>query len=349
MAGYVGNPDFRGWLAADPNKQWALDFAGNDPDFQAGGGINNDAIRALSEGVGSVIGPGVPGGGLPSTQVADTIKGYWNNYNQQVLGASTTTPGIAGGGQTAAQLKAAQDAAKAAALRGNITNLVNQTKDIFNGRYGLVDQAAAEQTGKLNQRFGDESKDVTDQVVNESNAAGGAFAARGTRDSSDYGNAVDSIKQGGEKQIRTLGTELEENLGKIGAYASSEKAKFDAEKGGLDAIVSHLAESTDPDELTTVRNQLDAKIAELKAGAADYNTNAQNKAALEQAAPSSKRTQQLVTTLQSIIGSSADAGLKKTIAERLISSANISTDDANKLLSGINAQIDDQLKQQQQV
>lgn len=344
MADYVGNADYRGWLAADPNKQWALDFVGNDYSSE-NAGINMDAIQSLSEGPGAVVGPGVPNGAIPASDVAQMLRGYAGQYAELlgsgVLGASTSTPGLAG------DPTAAANAAKAAQLRGNITNLVNSAKDIFNSRYGLVDQAAADQSGKLGERYASESGDITKQAVDQSNQAGGAFAARGTRDSSDYGNTVDTIKAGADKQIKDLGTELEDNRSKIGAWAASEKSKFDAEKGGMDAIVSHLAESTDPEELTTIRNQIDAKLAELKAGAADYNTNAQNKSTLDAIAPSGQRAQQLVTTLSSIVKSSADPGLKRTIAERLVNSANLSADDAQRLLNGFNAEISTQEKQQQ--
>ncbi len=343
--GYVGNPDFRGWIAADPAKQWALDFVGNDIKPDGSSGINKNKISEYYQAA-----PGDPRGDAAyANDAINKIVGYIGDYNKNVLGMSTDTPQMAGrGAGSSAAAEAAAKAAKANALRSNITGLVNTTKDIFNGRYGLVDAAAADQTNNLNKRFTDESSDITGQVTNESEQAGGAFAARGTRDSSDYGNAVDDIKEGGAKQIRTLGQELEDNLGKVGSFAASEKKKFDAEKQGLDAIVSHLAESTDPDELTTIRNQLDAKITELKGGEADYNTGGQNRAALEQIAPSGKRAQQLVTTLQSIVGSSADPGLKKTIAERLVNSAGLNPDEADKLLQQFSGQIDDQEKQQNQ-
>jgi len=344
-AGYVGNPDFRGWLAANPDNQWALDFVGNDVSPDGSTGINK---AKLSEYYTAAPGDPNPDS-YYAQQAINQILGLYGSYQNNVLGASTSTPGIAGGGggATDAQIKAAADAKKAAALRGNITNLVNTTKDIFNSRYGLVDAAAADQTSNLNKRFGEESGDITKQVLDESAAAGGAFAARGTRDSSDYGNTVDDIKEGGDKQIRTLGAELEDNLGKVGGFAASEKRKFDAEKGGLDAILSHLAESTDPDELTTVRNQLDAKITELRGGEADYNTGATNRAALNAIVPTGKRAQQLVTTLQSIVGSAADPGLKKTIAERLVNSAGLDPEEAQKLLQQFSGQIDEQNKQQQ--
>jgi hypothetical protein len=71
--------------------------------------------------------------------------------------------------------------------------------------------------------------------------------------------------------------ELQDNIAKIASWVSSQKAGFDAQKSGYDAIAAHLAEETDPDVLADLRNTLDSKIAELKVVVnADYNTAGQN-------------------------------------------------------------------------
>jgi hypothetical protein len=231
----------------------------------------------------------------------------------------------------AAAAKAAADAAQASALRDQITGLVNTVKDIFNSRYGQVDASSADQVGKLNARFGNESSDLTRQITDQNNTAGAAFAGRGTRDSSDYGNSVDTITHAGESQIRDLGTELQDNVGKVGAWASGQKASFDASKGGLDVVLSHLAETTDPNQLATIRNQIDSQIATLHGQAADNNTTPQNIAALDSIAPTNARVQQLKTTLSQIVGGSADPGQKAAIGHALISNAGLTPDEQQKL------------------
>lgn len=339
---YVGNPDFRGWLAADPNRQWALNFVGND--YTAGqGNINMPELRQYSQGA---MTSDQDEAGLLQGNINQILE--WGQQYQTAIGGGGQTVGGAttgGAGGGAAAAEAAARAAKATKLRGNITDLVNGIKDIYNQRYGLVDKAAADQAGKLNERYGKETEEVTSQATNESNAAGGAFAARGTRDSSDYGNTVDDIKEGAAKQISDLGSELQENQGKIGSWAEGEKQSFDAQKGGLDTIVSRLQESTDPDELSSIRNSLDARITELRGGASAYNTNQENVSALERISPSNARAQQLKTTLSSILGSAADPGLKQTLAERLVSSANLSGEDAQRLLSGFSEDLTRQAEQ----
>lgn len=263
------------------------------------------------------------------------------------LGATTSVSAPVDPAVAAAQAKAAADAAKATALRGQITNIANTIKDIFNSRYGQVDQSAAEQSGKLNDRFGTESGDITQQVEGENQKLGAAHAAGGSFDSSYRGNNVDTVTHAGENQIRDLGTELQDNIAKIASWVTQQKAGFDANKGGIDSVLAHLGEETNPDNLSTIRGTLEQRIADLKAGAADNNTTAQNAQALNAIAPTSVRAQQLKTTLSQIVAGNADSTQKATIGARLIQSAGLSPDEQKQLLTSFQSDISNADKQVQ--
>lgn len=255
------------------------------------------------------------------------------------LGASTSVAPAIDPAVQAAQAKAAADAARAGQLRGEITNIANSIKDLFNQRYGQVDASAAEQSGKLNERFGTESGDIVQQVEGENQKLGAAHAAGGSFDSSYRGNNVDTVTHAGENQVRDLGTELQDNIAKIASWITSQKAGFDANKGGIDAILGHLGEETNPDNLSTIRGTLDQRIADLRAGAADNNTSAQNKNALNAIAPTSTRAQQLKTTLSQIVAGNADSSQKATIGARLINSAGLSPDEQKALLTSFQSDL----------
>jgi hypothetical protein len=285
---------------------------GSSPTLQAG----NSSGQSLQPAVA----PPPAGGGI-------SLGGAGN----AALGATTQVSAGVDPAVAAAQAKAAADAARSAQLRGQITNIANTIKDIFNSRYGQVDASAQEQTGKLNTRFGDESGDVTRQVEGENQKLGAAHAATGSYDSSYRGNNVDTVTKGGEAQIRDLGTELQDNLGKIAAWVTSQKSGFDAQKGGIDSILSHLGEETNPDNLSQIRAGLDQRIADLRAGAADNNTMGQNRAVLDQIAPTSTRAQALKTTLSQIVAGNADTSQKAAIGAKLIQSAGLSPQEQQQL------------------
>jgi hypothetical protein len=292
-----------------------------------------------------------------SLQGGGSVQGTSNPQRTLSLGGTQPAGGIplsggsTGGGTTlgaavavdpaaqAAAAKAAADAAKASQLRGNVTSLINSIKDIFNSRYGLIDQAAAEQTGKVNQRFATESQDVATQVEGENQKLGAAHAATGSYDSSYRGNNVDTVTKAGEAQVRDLGIELEEMLAKIGQYVASQKAGIGGEVAGLNATQGRLAETTDLNELTSLRNQIEARMNELQAGQATYNTNAQNRAALEGVAPSKARAQQLRTTLSQIVAGNADPSQKTAIATKLVQNAGLSPEDEQALIRGFQSDL----------
>ena len=303
---------------------WMLQ-GGNGVSLQGGSGqsVQNagSGLRVQNAASGQTIQPAGPiptGGG---------------GGNGAVLGASTGVDQQVDPAAAAAAAQAAADAARASKLRGQITDIANSIKDIFNSRYGQVDDSAAEQQGKLNDRFATESGDITQQVENENQKVGAAHAAGGSYDSSYRGNNVDTVTEGGKQQIRDLGTELEDNIAKIAAWVTSQKAGFDAQKGGINAILSHLSEETDPDNLASIRASLDSRMADLKAGAADNNTEAQNVKALEKIAPTSTRAQQLKTTLSQIVAGNADSGQKSAIGARLIQSAGLTAQEQKDLLT----------------
>lgn len=286
--------------------------------------------------------------GLQVTQSAQQLQPTYNPQSQDggaVQGAATTRLGATtqytaeDAAAAAAAAKAAEDARKAGVLRGQVTDLVNAVKDIFNQRYGQVDASAGEQVGKLNDRFGIESADVTRQVEDENQKIGLAHAATGSFDSSYRGNNVDTITRVGEGQIRDLGTDLQDNISKIAAWVSQQKPGFDANKGAMDAILGRLAETNDLGELTSLRGQLDGRIAELRAGNADNNTMAQNAASLNSIAPTSSRAVQLKTTLSQIVAGNADPTQKAAIGRKLITSAGLTPEEQQALLQGFSGDL----------
>lgn len=289
-----------------------------------------------------------PAGGSNLQVTANPMNYSSIGSGGQTLSLSTGVEGAVDPAAAAAAAKAAADAAKAGQLRGEITNLVNSVKDIFNQRYGQVDASAGEQSGKLNERFATESGDITQQVENENQKIGAASAAGGVFDSSYRGNNVDTVTKAGGNQIRDLGTELQDNISKIAAWVSQQKAGLDANKGGMDQILGRLGETTDLGELTALRSQLDGRITELRAGSADNNTMAQNSASLEGIAPSSSRAVQLKTTLSQILAGNADKSQKAAIGQKLISSAGLTPEEQQALLTGFQGSLNAAEEQQQQ-
>jgi hypothetical protein len=317
-------------------------------------GTTSNPVGIATFGAGT---SGIQGGSAASLGAAPAAIGQSSSspiQGSQVnpgFVSNTQSPGMVLSANTTldpAAVAAAANAAKAGQLRGDITHLVNSIKDIFNSRYGQVDAAAGEQVGKLNDRFGNESQDLAGQIAGQNAQIGAGAASNGTFDSSYRGNNVDTSTKAGESQIRDLGTELQDNIAQIAQWVAQQKAGFDAEKSGQDAILSHLNEETNPDNLVSLRNTLDSKIASLQAGKADNQTQKQAVSALATIAPSNARAVQLKTTLASIVGGNADTSQKAAIGARLIQAAGLDPDEQQKLAQAFQSDLGttDQTKQQ---
>lgn len=304
-------------------------------------GVNNGGVQ-------SGVTPQSPTSSATSILQPTTTPAYGQSISapaQKTAAIADTT--VATPVDTAAAQKAA-DAAKAAQLKTQISDLVNTVKSIYDGRYGQVDQSAAEQAGKLNSRFGSESGQLEGQIADQNQQAGAAYAGNGTFDSSYRGNAQDTITKSGNQQIDSLGQDLKDNLATVAEWVQQQKAGLNAGKNSADTIVSQLAQETDPSSLISLRNQIDSQIATLQGQSADNNTEAQNASALESIAPSGARSQQLQVTLKSILGGNADPTTKAAIGSQLIASANLDPTDQSKLLQAFHTDLSSASQNQQQ-
>jgi hypothetical protein len=320
----------------DPNQIWLT-----GTQVANGGTLNNTggSIATLNGTVGQ--------GGTSPQQAArvQTTGGQQPAYNPnnlvdpEVAGTVDTT-------YTAEQIAAQQRAAKAGALRGDITRLVNSVKDIFNSRYGQVDASAGEQVGKLNERFANESGDLARQVLDTNDKVNAGAAAGGTFDSSYRGNNNDTVSREGQSQIRDLGTGLQDDIAKIAAWVSQQKAGYDAERTSADQTLAALQQSTDPDELASAKATLESRIAQLQASSADNNTAAQNASALASIAPSNARAVKLQTTLAQIAGGNGDSAQKLAIGQRLIGSAGLSPEDQQRLALAFQSDVSEPKQEQ---
>lgn len=285
-------------------------------------------IGALLGGTGKTA----AGSPLPYTagSVADLVVGNANAYNEaNTAPAASTTVDPAAAAAAAAK---AAELARLAAAQNDVRSRVSAINNIYNSRYGQVDQLGAEQAGKLNDRFGNESADVLKQVDTQNQQLGAAHAAAGTYDSSYRGNNVDTVTNTGQSQIRDLGQELNDNIASVGKWVSGQKSGFDASKANYDNIIAHLADEKNPDNLISLRNTLDSHISQLNAGAADFQTGGQNTAALNAVAPASARTVQLKTNLGNIVQGNSDPGMKLAIGKALITNSGLTPDEQQQLL-----------------
>lgn len=277
-------------------------------------------------------------GGYPADTVSQT---------QAAAGIQETTAGTTMAAQedpyaAAARAQAAAIAAeerKKTGLRSTIGSLIGGAMDIYKNLYGGLEKQAAAQKGQLETQFGQGLGEVGKQFSTELPKIGQAYAARGAYDSTWRAGAEQTAADAYAKQIADLYKSQQEALGKIGSAYQTEKAKYGVGETALQNIQGRLADVTDLNELTALRNSIESKIGELQTAQAGMGTQPENIAATQALQGMSDKFAQVSKTIQTIVQGQAPAMLKKSIAENIIINSDLTDAEKKQLQDVVNTQV----------
>lgn len=238
----------------------------------------------------------------------------------------------------AARIKAEEEARRVA-LKGGINKLITDTIGIYDGLFGNVAAAATSQKQLLDQRFNKETGSLTDQFNQELPKIGRSWAGRGGYDSSYRMRGEDAATKGFAGQMEDIGTQYKADAARIGQFQTEEEAKMTAEKDKLLRSRAYVDETTSLEDLTSMRNELDNRIAELEASKGSLmsqNAYAQKAQAL---APAADRLSGLTNQLSTLINGQAPGPLKRQVAMEIIGSAGLSKEEEDLLTQQVTAAI----------
>jgi DNA anti-recombination protein RmuC len=151
------NQDYRGWIASDPNKAWALNYVGNDYNTQ-NYGINTDALDKAYAGYSASqmsAGPSDPVtssirnslGGIGSRDTAlSTLQDYARQYGSLQQG-SQSPDSYAGASTTGTQSQ--QDSGMLGTIQNAFGNKINRYQSFLD----MLPGRAQEDTNRLNDSF----------------------------------------------------------------------------------------------------------------------------------------------------------------------------------------------------
>ena len=152
-------------------------------------------------------------------------------------------------------------------------------------------------------------------------------------------DAEAGAQKGFENQTTDLSEQRKADAARIGQGVSEQEAQFGAQQGLLNTMLGRIDETTDVNELTQLRNELDRKMAELTAGRASNMSREAYNQRFNQIAPAADRLSGLQTTLSQIISGQAPGPLKRAVAQQIIGSAGLPKEQEDQLLAQINSQI----------
>lgn len=276
-------------------------------------------------------------------QQTSSIPAYYGGGSGTTADYSGGDDGGGGGGGstlTAEQVAAQQRIAQANALKSSITGLIGNIKGVYDAIYGDVSNVAADRTAQADKSHAADVNSLTGQFNNLFPQIGQGYAARGTYDSSYRGDAEKVATDEFGNEIGQLDQGYKSDLAQIGQFVAGKRADINSQKGGLDAVLQQIADSQNPDELTTLKNTLDERLRSLTASRADLGTQASYLQQLNSAVPVQNRLAPLQQTLQNVVNSAVPAPVKKAIAAQVVQQSGLGDDETKKLLADINSQID---------
>jgi len=274
--------------------------------------------------------------------VAYTAGGVNYNYAGDVLpgqptGTTTTTPKNTFADAAAA--KAAEDARKAADLRGTITGTIGNLQNVYNQLFGDIAAAAQSQRDVLEKRFGRETGALGEQFTSEFPKIGRAYAARGAYSSSYRQDAQEAAQKAFQRQLEDIQMQREQDAANIGQFLAREQGKIQAEQGILGKTLGELGKETDINELTRLRNSIDRQIADVQAQRGGTQSQEAYLQRFQTIAPASDRLANLQATLTNIIQGAAPGAVKQQVANQIIGSAGLSPQEEEQLRNQITQQL----------
>lgn len=286
------------------------------------------------------------GGAVQQTAPTATFQPAINVQNQSPLGDVPYAQAPQQSGPTAQQIAAQEEADRIAAeeaqkgqLRGSISGLIDQALGVYDTLYGNARTAAQSQRGLLEQRYNKETGSLTDQFNAELPKIGRSFAGRGAYDSSYRIEGEAEAGKQFQNQLTDLETQKQADQAKIGQALMEQEAQFGTGKSLLDLTRSQLPQVSDINELMSVQNEINRKIAELRGSAAGLQSQEAYQQRFGQIAPTGDRMAQLSATLSNIVNGQAPAALKRAVAQQVIGSAGLPEEEKQQL----NAQIIQQI------
>lgn len=336
--------------------------------------VNNDPTQQQIAGVG-VVDPGMIGGvgtvnpgvitdvGLAPTSTA-TLPVVESTGMQATAAPTAPSPGdtaqyspnvaqpgvsVAGGGSTTAPesttyvdpaaAQAAADLAKANQLRGSITTLINNIRDVYDNIYGDVALVGQDKARAVTDRFGKETGYLTDQFNTEFPTIGNAYAARGAGSSSYRQRAEEGAIKNYDNLVDNLATGRDEDLSKVGEFVATNQATINADLAKLDNVVDRIAASTDPTELESLKAEYQNLKQDLIASRSGYQSQAAFQGQADALVSTGDRTAALQQSLNNIISGAAPSPLKQRVGMTLISQSGLSPADQELLTNDFLAQV----------
>ena len=231
--------------------------------------------------------------------------------------------------------------------KSNISALISSIGNLYDSIYNTQVGATKEQLGNLESAYNKGTQALAETFTNEMPKLQASYNARGTGDSTEAMGAAYQAGKAYESQLENRAQEYGSNVAQLGQSLVTSKAAYDAQRNAYAQALQQLQGSTDIDELTSFRNSLDQKIAELQAQSAGTMSESGYRQALSQAIPQQPDATQLQANLTTLIQGQAAPMVKKSVGLRMIDLSGLPETTKRQLSADFSAAIDSEQEQLQ--
>lgn len=268
----------------------------------------------------------IPQGSSPVLQSAVNIGDVQGATAPPPLDINQNTTPPPSVGPTAEQIAASQLSTN----RTKAKSKLDAYNALFSGLFGKIDTAAAEQAATTRANYGQQRTDLTDQYNADLPNLDMSYYLGGIGDSSLRLAGRGQAEKALQKSINAVGVNEANDLTGIGKEAAKFRAGYQADQSGIDLIRSQIDQTTDPQELQQLQNDIQAKIAGISADTAGFETGGTYRGQLASVAPA-KDLGPIKSTLSSLMSGAANPALKTQIATQIIDNAGLSPDQTKLL------------------
>src|SRR6478609_4118129 len=259
------------------------------------------------------------------TMIQDPVAG---GSASPEYGATIDTPRVTGDAPTVDK-----DAGLRSQLKGKITGRSGEIDSAYNSLFSALDDLLRSRDADLETQYGGQLKNAADSYAEALPQIDSSYAALGSYDSTQRGDARGKAKTGFESTTKTIGDNKQKDKAALGQYGNEQRAKFSADRDAAKRAIDSSASTTDVDALRGLSNDLDATLSQTGVTRATLGTECQAAKDLSGLTQDNGRYQEAINALDSIIKSSMAGDMKDAAVQAITTSAGLSDDEKKKVQS----------------
>lgn len=284
---------------------------------------------------------GVGGQGKTKPGYDSTGRKVATNNNQKKTTDTNTGGGGGGGGSYygggggydtgAAARQAAQEAAERNSLLDEIRGMSPRAQAVFADIFNRIASVAKDRRNKTEKTYNEQDASYLDTYTKAVPQIDNAFAALGIGNSTYAGDRIDEAKGALDTSLKKSKENRRSDLAEIGNWEASQRGAFGADQSNINDAISRSEGVQDVGTLRDARNNISTTVNNITGKRAALNDDGSAIRSLNSVAGRSANFDSAMKSLEGVMASSMDTGVKNAAKTALIENGDLTDDEKRKL------------------